>query len=146
MNFIAPAESRHGTWPTLIACGLVAGAIINAIEWIAHRVWLDARWNAAFAALGKTPSFWTMFVVANFGVGVVALWTYRWLSTFYGRGRTTAIKTAIAIWVIFWIIPIAGLQPFDLFPNYLLTIVVAVGIADAAIGILPAIWLFERMN
>ena len=143
VNSIAPAESRRGSWRRLIACGLVAGAIINAIEWIAHRVWLDARWNAAFAALGKTPSFWATFVVANFGVGIVALWAYHWLSGFYGGGISTAIRTAIGMWVVFWIVPIAGLQPFGIFPNYLLALVIVVGIADAAMGILPALWLFD---
>jgi len=140
------SDRRLNEWPKLIACGLASGAVINVIEWVAHRVWLDARWNAAFAALGKPPSFWATFVVANFGVGIISIWTHRWLSAIYGGGKLTAMKTATGMWIIFWVIPIAGLQPFDIFPNYLLALVIAVGIADAGFGILPALFLFDRMR
>ncbi len=131
---------------SLIVCGLAGGVVINAIEWIAHRVWLDAPWNAAFAAIGKTPAFWGTFVVANFGVGVIAVWAYRWLSSVRGRGASAAAKVSVAMWVIFWVIPIAGMQPFDIFPNYLLALVVIVGIADAALGIFSFLLLFGRMT
>ena len=130
----------------LITCAIISGALINAIEWIGHRVWLDARWNAAFAALGKIPAFWGTFVVANFGVGLVAMWSYRWLSSIYGPGTMTRVKIASAMWIVFWVIPIAGLQPFEFFPNYLLALVVLVGIADSTLGILPALLLFDRMT
>lgn len=142
-----PSNAKSsGSWTRVLLCGLLSGVIINAIEWVAHRVWLDARWNAAFAALGKTPSFWGTFVAANFLVGVIALWSYRWLSEFYGAGRMTALKVAAVMWIVFWVIPIAGLQPFDIFPNHLLALVVAVGILDAGIGIFPAIALYDRLR
>ncbi len=135
-----------GFWTKVIVSGLAGGAIINAIEWLAHRVWLDAQWRQAFAVLGKTPAFWTTFVIANFGVGIIAVWSYHWLARFYGRGVRTSIRSSIAMWVVFWIVPIAGMQPFDLFPNYLLAMVIVVGIADVCLGILPANWLFDRMT
>lgn len=144
MNSADSATQRN--WTHIVLCGILSGAIINVIEWIAHRVWLDDRWNAAFAALGKTPSFWGTFVFANFMVGVVSVWSYRWLTGYYGRGPLTALKTASAMWIIFWVIPIAGMQPFDIFPNYLLALVVAVGLLDAALGILPAIALYDRLK
>lgn len=130
--------------PRIIFFGVLSGVIINAIEWVVHRVWLDARWNAAFAALGKVPAFWGTFVVANFGVGVVSIWTYWWLSGFYGSGRRSALTTIAAMWVVFWVIPILGLQPFDIFPNYLLALVIVAGIADVVLGVLPVLGLFDR--
>ena len=145
MDSIVGHGRNNGSWPAIVISGIVAGSIINSIEWIAHRVWLDAGWNEAFAALGKVPAFWTVFVVANFGVGLISVWSYRWLAAIYGRGTATALKVSAAMWVIFWIIPIAGLQPFDIFPNYLLALVIIVGMIDAGLGILPAIRLFDRI-
>jgi hypothetical protein len=139
-------QRARGSWRNLILSGLLAGGIINVIEWLAHRVWLYDRWVAAFAAFGKSPSYWTPFVIANFWVGIVSIWTYRWLSGFYGPSKATALKTAVGMWIIFWVIPIGGLQPFGFFPNYLIVMVIVVGIADAALGILPAIRLFDRMS
>lgn len=146
MTTTAIQPHARGRWTRLIACGLLAGAIINIIEWLAHKVWLDSQWNAAFATLGKIPSFWGTFVAANFEVGIIAIWSYRWLSQFYGPTRATALKSAGAMWLIFWVIPILGMQPFDIFPNYLLALVIVVGILDVVLGILPAIALFERMK
>jgi hypothetical protein len=137
-------DRSRGGWKYILVCGLLAGAIINVIEWVAHRIWLDARWNAAFAAIGKTPAFWGTFVVANFLVGIVGLWSYRWLASIYGPTGSTALKTALAMWIIFWVIPIMGMQPFDIFPNYLLALVIVGGVADVALGILPAIVLYGR--
>ncbi len=139
-------RKTSGSWAQVFICGMLSGVIINVIEYLAHRVWLDAKWNAAFAALGKTPSFWGTFVVANFLVGLCAVWSYRWLSAIDGRGRMTALKVAMAMWVIFWVIPIAGMQPFDIFPNYLLLLVVVGGIADVALGMLPVFALFDRLR
>lgn len=139
-------RTNHRELLAFLACGLLAGTIINIVEWVAHRVWLDAQWNAAFAALGKNPAFWGTFVVANFGVGFVAVWSYRWLSGVTRGGRNTEIKILAATWIIFWVIPIMGMQPFDLFPNYLLTMVIVVGIADVFLGVLPALTLFNRLT
>jgi hypothetical protein len=134
------------SWSRILVAGILAGAVINAIEWVAHRVWLDERWLAAFAAMGRKPAFWSSFVVANFLVGIFAVWTYRWLSGIYGATRATRLKSATAIWLVFWVIPIGGLQPFNFFPNYLLALVVVVGIADVALGVLPALALFDRLS
>jgi hypothetical protein len=139
-------DRSRGTWMRLVACGLVAGAIINVIEWLAHRVWLYDQRAAAFAAYGKNPSYWTPFVIANFLVGMVSIWTYRWLASIYGQSAATALKAAAGMWIVFWVIPIAGLQPFGFFPNYLLAVVIIVGIADVALGILPAIRLYDHLN
>ena len=143
---IESKPTARGSWGQVIVCGLLSGAIINVIEYLAHRVWLDAKWIAAFAALGKSPSFWGAFVVANFFVGLWAVWSYRWLSSIYGKGTTTALKAAATMWTVFWVIPIAGMQPFGIFPNYLLAMVVTVGILDAAVGMLPVFGLFDRMR
>ncbi len=138
-------KSRSG-WIRIATSGLFGGLVINAVEWLVHRVWLDAEWTQAFAALGKPPMGWSTFILANFLVGIVAVWTYRWLGSIYGRGRRTAIRTAIAIWIIFWIIPILGMQPMSLFPNTLLTGVIGIGIVDGLLGVLPAIWIYERLT
>lgn len=138
--------AKSSDWPKLIASGLIGGAVINVIEWLAHRVWLDDAWVRAFAALGKPPMGWTTFVAANFLVGVFGVWSYRWLTRIYGRGKLTAARTAFAIWIVFWVIPILGMQPMNLFPNSLLVLVIIVGIADVILGTLPAILIYDRLT
>jgi len=123
--------------PRLILGGLVAGLVINAIEYVVHGMFLDAQWTAAFAALGKSPTGWTTFIPANFLVGIIAIWVYTRLRPGYGPGPKTAVRAALAVWLVFWVVPEAALQPLNLFPNSLLLTVIAVGLLDS----IPAVLL-----
>jgi len=129
--------------PRLFACGLAAGALINAAEWIVHRVWLAQAWSDAFAALGRTPTGWTAFIPANFALGVIALWGYRWLSERYHAGLRTALRTGLAAWVIFWVIPTLARLALALFPARLLGLTIAVGLIDGVAATVVGAWLFE---
>ena len=128
--------------PRLLLGGLAAGLVINAIEYLVHGMFLDAQWTAAFAALGKTPTGWTTFIPANFLVGIIAIWVYSRLIPSYGPGPKTAVRAAVAVWVVFWVVPEAALQPLNLFPNSLLLTVVAIGLLDSIPAVLLGAWIY----
>lgn len=138
-----PARGEPG-WGRLVIAGLLAGLVINACEWAAHHWWLRAEWTQAFAALGKTPTGWSTFIPANFWLGILAMLGYRWATRFYGAGMQTAVRTAVVAWLIFWVIPMMAMQPMKLFPDVLLLWTIAVGVADAAAGIILGAWLYDR--
>jgi len=129
--------------PRLFLGGLAAGLVINEMEYLVHGMFLDAQWTAAFAALGKTPTGWTTFIPANFLVGIIAIWVYTRLRPSYGPGPKTALRAALAVWVVFWVIPEAALQPLNLFPNSLLLTVIAVGLLDSIPAILLGAWIYR---
>ncbi|HEU4558270.1 MAG TPA: hypothetical protein VFS20_10485, partial [Longimicrobium sp.] len=105
---------------------------------------LRAEWTQAFAALGKTPTGWSTFIPANFWLGILAMLGYRWATRIYGAGMQTAVRTAVVAWLIFWVIPMMAMQPMKLFPDVLLLWTVAVGVTDAAAGIILGAWLYDR--
>jgi len=137
--------TRQNIW-RLILAGLAAGCVINAVEYAVHRLLLDAQWTAAFAALGKTPTGWATFIPANFLVGIIGMWVYTRLLPRYGFGAKTAVRAASAIWVVFWTIPMMGMQPLDLFPNQLLFITIAVGILDSVPAMLLGAWVYSGQS
>jgi hypothetical protein len=130
--------------PRLLFGGVAAGLVINTIEYLVHGIFLDAQWTAAFAALGKTPTGWTTFIPANFLVGVISIWVYRRMSPNYGFGPKTAVRAALAVWVVFWVIPEMALQPLKLFPTSLLFTVIAVGLLDSIPAVLLGAWIYRR--
>jgi hypothetical protein len=130
--------------PRVLSGGVVAGLVINAIEYLVHRILLDAQWTAAFAALGKTPTGWATFIPANFLIGVISIWVYARMSPNYGNGPKTAVRAALAVWVVFWAIPEMALQPLNLFPVSLLFIVIAVGLLDSIPAVLLGAWIYRR--
>jgi hypothetical protein len=96
--------------------------------------------------LGKTPTGWSTFVPANFWVGLLAVWGYRWLSKLYGSGFWTGVRTALAVRVVFLVIPTGALQPLGLFPNRLLAWTVLVGFFDGSLAALLGAWLYDGMR
>jgi len=130
-------------WWRVIVGGLAAGVIINAFEYGGHRVLLDDAWTAAFRALGKTPTGWPTFIPGNFMVGIAMVWLYARLRPRYGGGPNTALRSGLAVWAVFWVIPMMAIMPLDLFPNYLLFIVIALGLVDANLAALLGAWLYR---
>jgi hypothetical protein len=128
----------------LLFGGIAAGLVINAIEYLVHGIFLDAQWTTAFAALRKTPTGWTTFIPANFLVGVISVWAYTRISPNYGPGPKTAVRAALAVWVVFWVIPEMALLPLNLFPASLLFTVIAVGLLDSIPAVLLGAWIYRR--
>ena len=89
------------------------------------------------------PTGWTTFIPANFLVGIITIWVYTRLRPSYGPGPKTAVRAALAVWLVFWVAPEAALQPLDLFPNSLLLTVVAVGLLDSIPAALLGAWIYR---
>jgi hypothetical protein len=128
----------------LIPGGLTAGLIINAVEYLVHRVLLDPQWTAAFAALGKTPKGWTSIIPSNFVVGIIGIWIYAKFLPKYGPGYKTALRSALIIWAVFWAIPMMALLPLDIFPRFLLFATIAVGLLDSIPAVLLGAWIYRQ--
>ena len=133
-------------WTCVIRGGLLAGVAINAGELALHRLILDQRWTAAFAALGKHPTGWATFIPANFLVGLCTVWLYTRMRARYGAGPRTAVRAGLAIWAIFWVIPILALVPLELFPNWLLFLVIAGGVVNANLAALLGAWAYREVS
>jgi hypothetical protein len=130
-------------WGRVVWSGLVAGLVVNAFEYGGHRVYLDEAWTAAFRALGKSPTGWSTFIPANFLVGILMVWLYARLRRSYGGGPKTALRSGLAIWVVFWVIPLMAIAPMDLFPNSLLATAIGLGLVDANLAVLLGAWLYQ---
>lgn len=139
----AEPQTNRVNWPRLVVSGLVAGVIVNAFEYGGDRVVFNDEWTAAFRALGKEPAGWSTFIPAGFGVGFFTMWLYWRLRPRYGKGPMTAMRAALAIWVVFWAIPLLSLVPMDLFPSHLVFIAIALGLVDVPLAALVGAWLYK---
>ena len=131
-------------WGRVAWGGLAAGLIVNAFEYGCHRVYFDVAWTAAFRALGRTPKGWSTFIPANFFVGILTVWLYARLRPRYGAGPRTALRAGLAVWVVFWVIPLTNMAPMDLFPNGLLAMAIGLGLVDVNLAVLLGAWLYRE--
>ena len=133
-------------WKRVVWGGLVAGLTVNAFEYGGHRVYLDDAWTAAFRALGKTPTGWSIFIPANFLIGILLVWLYALLLPRYGRGPKTALRSGLATWAVFWAIPLIAIMPMDLFPISLLAAAIALGVVDVGLAVLLGALLYRERS
>ena len=102
-----------------------------------------------YAPVGKSrashaSTAWTTFIPANFLVGIISVWVYTRMSPDYGSGTRAAVRAAVAVWVVFWVIPEMALLPLKLFPSSLLFTVIAAGLLDTIPAVLLGAWIYRR--
>src|SRR5260370_11265702 len=78
--------------------GVIAGVVLNVIDYVLYGVVLKAQMAAAMQALGKPPIagntiLW--FVFLDFVVGVFLVWLYAAIRPRYGAGPTTAVEAGV---------------------------------------------------
>src|SRR3989441_11726083 len=79
--------------------GLIAGVVLNIVDYVLYGVVLKAQMAAAMQALGKPPIagntiLW--FVFLDFVVGVFLVWLYAAIRPRYGAGPATAVHGGVA--------------------------------------------------
>jgi len=67
-------------WGRVVLGGLLAGVVLNVVDWLTYGVWLKADMAAAMQALGKQPgamdSAIPLWVALDFVSGIGLLWVY----------------------------------------------------------------------
>lgn len=91
----------------VIGGGLLAGAVMNFVDFLVNGVWLAERWmdeatalNARLAAPeAATPSM-IGWIVTDFLFGIFIVWSYAAMRPRFGPGAGTAVKAALLVWAI----------------------------------------------
>lgn len=134
-------------WGRVILGGLVAGVVINIVEFVLHGVILMDDWQAAMAALGKSEQadsgMW-VYILMGFAFGLLALWVYAAIRPRVGPGPKAAICAGLTVWALAYLMPTIGFLPSGLFPVGLLFISVAVGVVELPLATVIGAWLYHE--
>ena len=108
---------------SVIVGGLVAGLVLNIIDYLVYGMWLAPDMAAAMQAAGKRPieSLIPLFVVLDFLYGIVLIWLYAAIRPRFGAGPGTAVKAGIFVWVLTGLLHAIGEAPMGLLPQRLYT-------------------------
>ena len=138
----------HTNRARVILGGLLAGLVINIVEYITNGVILREAWAQAMQALGKSGAFTmggiVIFNIWGFLLGIAAVWLYAAIRTRYGPGPKTAIRAGLVIWVIAVFLPNLGNYPLGLFPARLLIISTVVALVESVVATLAGAWLYRE--
>src|SRR2546425_12504882 len=87
-------------WSRVILGGLLAGVVLNVVDYIYYGVVMKQDMAAAMQALGKKPipdSIIWVFVVWDFVMGIGLVWLYAAIRARFGAGVKTAVTAGPAL-------------------------------------------------
>ena len=138
----------HTNRGRVILGGLLAGVVINVVEYITNGVVMSEAWGRAMQALGKPAELSTgAIVISNvwgFLLGIAAVWLYAAIRPRYGPGPTTAIRAGVAAWAMAVFLPNLVSYPMGFFPARLLVISVVAALIEIVVGTLAGAWLYKE--
>lgn len=134
-------------WSRILLGGLLAGVVINIIEYLVNGVLFMSTWRDALRALNRPDQYSATQLVAfnlwGFLMGISAVWLYAQIRDRYRPGPRTAIFAGLAVWAIgyaFGAIPSAAL---GLFPGRLIGYGVLAGLIEVTLGTVLGAWIYR---
>ena len=125
-------------WGRVVLGGLLAGVVLNIVDWLFYGVMMKQELAAAMQALGKQPgamdSLVPLFVTLDFVTGIALLWVYAAIRPRFGAGVKTAVIAGVAVWFFVGLLHALGEGPMGLFPQKVYTVGTLVALVQYAVA------------
>ena len=136
-------------WGRVVAGGLLAGVVLNIIDFLTYGVWLKPDLAAAMTALGKQPSAMDnavpLFVALDFVYGIGLLWVYAAIRPRFGPGVRTAVIAGVAVWFFIGLLRAIGDAPMGFMPQRVTVIVTIVTLVEYAVAGPVGAYVYKEM-
>ena len=130
--------------------GLLAGVIMNAVDFLGNGVWLAQRWKEEAGALNarlidpaNDARALTGWIASDFLFGMLIVWVYAAMRPRFGPGAGTAMMAALLVWAVSHI-AYASFAFTSMYSANLVTMSALTGLAAAILGGLAGAWLYRE--
>jgi len=138
----------HTNRGRVILGGLLAGVVINLVEFVTNGLVLKDSWAQVMQAMGKpaepSGSAILLFNVWGFLLGMVAVWVYAAIRPRYGAGVGTAIRAGLAAWVLAVFLADLSLAGAGLLPVRMLVITALVELFEIPLATVVGAWIYKE--
>ncbi len=113
----------------VIIGGLVAGVVLNVVDYVLYGVVLKDQMAAAMTSLNRQPvtnAQIPWFVVLDLVTGVFLVWLYAAIRPRFGPGPGTAVKAGLALWFVAGLLGNLYMWPMNIMPHNMLLTTMAV--------------------
>lgn len=127
--------------------GLLAGLVLNLVDYLVYGMVLADDFNAALEGLGVgpvVPSTILWFVVVDFLFGILLVYVYAAIRPRFGPGPMTAARAGLVLWVAVGLLRGLGEVPMGLFPAPLIVIGTVVGLVALPVAAIAGAWLYRE--
>ena len=136
-------------WGRVVVGGLLAGAVLNIVDFVFFGVIMKQDIAAAMQALGRQPgamdSLVPLFVVLDFVTGIGLLWVYAAIRPRFGAGAKTAVIAGVAVWFFVGLLHALGEAPMGLFPPKMYTVGTVVALVEYAVAGAVGAYVYKEM-
>jgi uncharacterized membrane protein YhaH (DUF805 family) len=111
--------------PRVVLGGLLAGLVLNVVDYLVYGVLLADDLNAAMQSLGKEPiggSAIMWFVLLDFLYGIALVWAYAAIRPRFGAGPRTAVYAGLYMWLLIALLHAIGEAPMGFMPRNVVVI------------------------
>jgi hypothetical protein len=115
-------------WGRVLLGGLVAGVVIDLVDYVLNTYVIAAENAALMKALGVQlrSNAIPVFLLLGFVRGITMIWAYAAARPRYGAGAKTAVITGLGIWVIGGVLPDVDFWASGILPTQALCIAMLV--------------------
>src|SRR5438876_115702 len=133
-------------WGRVVLGGLLAGIVLNVVDFVLYGKVLAQDYNAALQALGKgsTDNLIPLFIALDFVYGIGLLWVYAAIRPRFNPGPKTAVIAGVAVWFFVFLLHELGEAPLGILPQRLYTIGTVVGLIECPVATLVGAYLYRE--
>lgn len=127
--------------------GLLAGLVLNVVDYLLYGVYLAPDFDAAMQALGLPPMSGSMiawFVLLDFLWGILLVYLYAAIRPRFGPGPRTAIIAGLLVWVAGVLFHALGEGAMGLFPARLYVIGTVASLIYIPIAAMVGAWAYRE--
>ncbi|HMH82927.1 MAG TPA: hypothetical protein VK531_08660 [Gemmatimonadales bacterium] len=136
-------------WGRVVLGGLLAGVVLNIVDFLTYGVWLKADMAAAMTALGKQPGAMDaaipLRVTLDFVSGIGLVWVYAAIRPRFGAGVKTAVIAGLAVWFFVGLVHAIGEAPMGFMPQSLMTIGTCVALVALPVATVVGAYVYKEM-
>lgn len=128
---------------SLVIDGLLAGAVVNAGEFVLNGLLLRDHWDAAMRSLARPPIGSTAIVLLNamgFALGIAMMLTYRALLAYFSSSRKAALAAGLLAWLLAYVLGFGWFVSMGVFPGTIYLATVAWAFFELPLACLAGAW------
>lgn len=132
----------------VIIGGLVAGVVLNIVDFLLFGVVLKDEMAAMMQAMGKPPmasSTMIWFVFLDFLFGIFLVWVYAAIRPRFGAGPGTAIKAGLLVWVVAGLFHALFEAPMGMMPQNTMIMVTLVALVQQPLAAVVGAKFYTEM-
>lgn len=128
--------------------GLLAGVVLNVLEFVLNEPILGDQWAAAMESLGRVApegaGAMIGYIIWNFLMGIALVWFYAAVRPRFRPGPKTAVFTGLAVWFVVWFLGFGGTLLAGMFPTNLVVITLIWELFEVPIATVAGAWLYQE--